>query len=197
LASGRPEDVDSSAHDRDDELVRRAKNGDVAAYGQLVQRHQALAVKTAMILGAGHSAEDVAQEAFLAAWRSLDRFHAGRPFRPWILRIVTNEVRSRQRTNQRREAILARHSHDVAPDDTAGGEVVAVQADTSRIVLAAIARLPERHRAVVAYRYLLQLSESETAAALRCPPGSVKSRLSRAMARLRDDPSLVELLDRT
>jgi RNA polymerase sigma-70 factor (ECF subfamily) len=189
--------VDSSAQERDDELVRRAKNGDVAAYGRLVQRHQAIALKTAMLLGAGQSAEDVAQEAFLAAWRGLTRFDTGRPFRPWILRIVLNEVRSRQRTDQRREAILARHSHEVAPNDGVAGELLAVRAETSRLVLAAVARLPAPHRDVVTFRYMLELSESETATALGCPRGSVKSRLSRAMARLRQDPSLVELFDQT
>jgi RNA polymerase sigma-70 factor (ECF subfamily) len=197
LAGERPEDVDSSALIRDDELVWRAKNGDLTAYGQLVRRHQTIAVRTAMLLGAGHSAEDVAQEAFLAAWRGLERFDADRPFRPWILRIVTNEVRSRQRTDQRRDAILARRRHEVAPEDTAPGELLALRAETSRIVLAAVGRLPQRYRAVVAYRYLLELSESETAAALGCAPGSVKSRLSRAMARLRNDAALAELLDRT
>lgn len=197
MGTGHFERLASSDQDGDDELVRRAKRGEIAAYERLVRRHQTVAVKTAIFLGAGDAAEDAAQEAFFAGWRALERFDPSRPFRPWILRIVTNEVRSRQRTAQRREAILTRHSHDISPEDAESGDLVAAKAETSRAVLAAIARLPEVHRAVVTYRYLLELSESETAAALGCPTGSVKSRLSRAMARLRKDPSLIELLDRT
>jgi RNA polymerase sigma-70 factor (ECF subfamily) len=159
----------------------------------LVSRYQAVVVRAALFAGAGDNAEDAAQDAFVAAWQALPRFAVGAAFRPWIVTIVTNGVRNRHRSQRRREAILERYW--AAAYEPAGDSVDAAMAgDTRRLLLTAISRLPVRHQTVVAYRYLLQLSEAETAAALGWPVGTVKSSLSRAMTRLRRDQSLDGLL---
>jgi RNA polymerase sigma-70 factor (ECF subfamily) len=166
-------------------LIERAQRGDAAAYEELVRAYQAIAFRTARAIGASApDAEDAAQEAFVKAWRALPRFHSGSPFRPWLLTIVANEARSRRRSLARRDAAAARAA--VAPPAVArSAEDSALDAARANALLAAIARLPDAQREVVALRYLLDLSEAETAKVLRCRPGTVKSRLSRALERLR------------
>jgi RNA polymerase sigma factor (sigma-70 family) len=182
------------ADDPDQLLIALAKGGDAQAYGRLVQRYQGLVVRTARALGAGEVAEDAAQDAFVAAWEALDRFDDERPFRPWILAIVTNGVRNRQRAWRRRPLVLQPYAEADQPLAPAGDDIAMVR-ETRRLLVAAIGRLPERQQLVVAYRYLLQLSEAETATALGWPAGTVKSRLSRALDRLGQDPTLTNLLD--
>jgi RNA polymerase sigma factor (sigma-70 family) len=189
------ERIDQPATEESDaDLVGRSRAGDVEAYGRLVARYQTVVLRAALFAGAGDNAEDAAQDAFVAAWRALPRFVDGAAFRPWIVTIVTNGVRNRHRSQRRRQAILERYWRRV--DDSAEDQSLdaAVAAETRRLLLSAIARLPARQQTVVAYRYLLQLTEAETAAALGWPPGTVKSRLSRAMARLRHDHTLDGLL---
>jgi RNA polymerase sigma factor (sigma-70 family) len=131
-----------------------------------------------VITGNAAEAEDATQEALLKAWRALHRFRAGEPFRPWLLRIVANEARSRRRSAGRRVRLALRAAADMPP---AGGEP-----DERRAVLEALARLPEDARTVLACRYVLGLSEQETATALDVAPGTVKSRTARALDRLRE-----------
>jgi RNA polymerase sigma factor (sigma-70 family) len=191
-----PRAIPASPLARDEQaLVRAARAGDGVAYGELVRLHQGAVLRTARYLGAGDAAADAAQEAFVIAWRSLPRFVDGMPFRPWIVKIVTNEVRNKQRNRKRRAEIVAEFAPSLAPADAPGNDTEIVHNDGRRLLREAISRLPERQRLVVAYRYLLELTEQETADALGWPRGTVKSRLSRALARLRDDPSLGGLLD--
>ncbi len=169
------------------ELVDRAKRGDVMAYEELVRRYQEIAYRTAYLLGGGASeAEDAAQEAFTKAYYALSRFRQGAPFRPWLLRIVANEARNRRRSSGRRAALALRVHEDRRPTDAAPSPEVAVLAHERRMaLLQALAALRDEDRQVIQCRFLLDLSEAETAAALDCPRGTVKSRLSRALARLR------------
>lgn len=176
-------------------LIRASRSGRHDAYGVLVRRYQDLVVKVAVLLGAADQAEDAAQEAFVSAWRALDRFTEGSPFRPWILQIVRNEVRNRQRTLLRRRTMWSQVVTELLPPDAEASDAPALRADERRALYAALAGLPERQRLVVAYRYLLDLSEQETAAALRLPAGTVKSRLSRALGQLRVDPAVAALLE--
>ena len=120
--------------DRDDEdaaLVVRARAGDREAFGVLVTRHQRAALRTAFAIGGSESeAEDVTQEAFVKAFRSLRRFQDGRPLRPWLMQIVANEARNRRRSRGRRERLAVRAaSVGGAPsgsaEDLALGEVTA------------------------------------------------------------------------
>jgi RNA polymerase sigma factor (sigma-70 family) len=169
------------------ELVEAARGGDVDAYAGLVERHRDVAFRTAyFVTRSTADAEDAAQEAFVKAYYALGRFRAGEPFRPWLLRIVGNEARNRIRAAQRRERMALRLAHDRPSDDAAPSpESAAIRRDALETLASALAALPERDRLVVSYRYLLELSEAETAAVLGIRPGTVKSRLSRALARLR------------
>jgi RNA polymerase sigma factor (sigma-70 family) len=171
----------------EDEAVERAKSGDRDAYAFLVARYSALAHRTAYLLGAGHEAEDVTQEAFVKAYRALSTFRTGSAFRPWLLRIVANETRNLHRTLRRRSSLelrLAVRADDTDPA-TPSPEHSAVASDTNAILLATVNALPHRDRLVLTCRYFLDLSEAETAQVLAWPRGSVKSRLSRALVKLR------------
>ncbi len=161
----------------------------MTAYEELVQRYQDLAIRTAyVIVGAEGEAEDAAQEAFVKAYYALGRFRRGAPFRPWLLQIVANEARNRRRAAGRRLDLALRAAEEPAhgraepsPEDEALAD------ERRRILLDAVNRLREEERQVVACRYFLGLSEAETAMALKIPKGTVKSRLSRALDRLRVD----------
>jgi RNA polymerase sigma-70 factor, ECF subfamily len=169
------------------DLVERARGGDVAAFESLVRAHQEVAIRTAwFISGGADDAEDAAQEGFVKAFGALARFKRGAPFRPWLLTIVANEARNRRRSAGRREALALRLLQDRRPDGAAPSPESAVLAEERRsTLLTALARLDEADRLVIALRYLLELSEAETAAALDIPKGTVKSRLSRGLDRLR------------
>ena len=171
----------------DAELVRLAARGDIPAYEALVERYRTLAFRTAYVITRSSAdAEDAAQEAFVKAYYALDRFRPDGEFRPWILRIVGNEARNRRRSARRRDALVLRLAEDRPSGASAQApEAAALSAESERTLLRAVSELPERDRLVVSYRYLLELSEAETAAALDLRPGTVKSRLSRALAKLR------------
>jgi len=171
----------------DAELVELAKAGDVRAYGELVDRHREIAFRTAYLIARNSAdAEDATQDAFVKAYYALDRFRTAEPFRPWILRIVSNEARNRRRSAGRRERLALRVIERRGPGDAAPSpDAAAIAQETRGALLAALETLPERDRQVIACRYLLELSEAETATMLGVRPGTVKSRLSRALARLR------------
>jgi RNA polymerase sigma factor (sigma-70 family) len=168
-------------------LVERARRGDSAAYEALVRAHQDIAFRTACLLaGSSADAEEAAQEAFVKAWRALPRFRAGAPFRPWLLAIVANEARNRRRAAGRRAGLALRVAAERSSADAAPSPEAALLAGGEReALLVALVALDERDQAVIACRYLLDLSERETADVLGCRPGTVKSRLSRALERMR------------
>lgn len=172
----------------DDALVDRARRGDVDAYEALVRQHERVAVRVAFTVGHPWvDAESVAQEAFVKAYRALPRFRSGARFRPWLLAIVANEARNQRRSALRRDRAAERLAAlDGQRDATPSPEAVALRAEERAALLAAVGRLGERDRLVVACRYFLDLSEAETAAVLAVPRGTVKSRLARALSRLRD-----------
>jgi RNA polymerase sigma-70 factor (ECF subfamily) len=170
------------------ELVERAKRGDHAAYGELVQTYQGLAFRTAyLIVGNAADAEDAAQEAFVKGFYALRRFRPGAPLRPWLLQIVANEARNRRRSAGRRVNLALRAAEEAPPGEAAPSpERALLQTEQRSALLAAVNELREEDRLVIACRYFLELSEEETAAALGWRRGTVKSRLSRALARLRE-----------
>jgi RNA polymerase sigma factor (sigma-70 family) len=178
---GRPLDEEES------QLVERARGGDVRAYESLVRRYQDLAYRTArLITGSAADAEDATQEGLVKAWYALDRFRERAPFRPWLLSIVANEARNRRRSGRRQDDLAlrvagTRPSGDAAPSP----EAAALAEERRRALLEAVTGMAERDRLVIAARFFLELSERETAEVLGCRPGTVKSRVSRALARLR------------
>jgi RNA polymerase sigma-70 factor (ECF subfamily) len=169
------------------ELVARAKRGDVNAYEELVRAHQSIAFRVALVVGLGAAdAEDVTQEAFVKAYRALGRFRPESPFRPWLLQIVTNEARNRRRSGARRAALVDRAAAEPTSGDAAPSpEAVLLASERRRALLEALEHLPDADREVLSCRYLLDLSEDETASALGIRRGTVKSRTSRALERLR------------
>jgi RNA polymerase sigma-70 factor (ECF subfamily) len=153
----------------------------------LVKQHYGVAFRTAyLITGSAADAEDAVQEALLKAYRALSRFRSEQPFRPWLLSIVANQARNQRRSSGRRTA----HSLPLSPDlqlrDPARSPEVAAEAAEERAaLLRGLNTLPAQDRQVIACRYLLELSTGETAAVLGWPDGTVKSRLSRGVERLR------------
>jgi RNA polymerase sigma factor (sigma-70 family) len=134
-------------------------------------------------------ADDAVQEAFLKAYAALPRFRVDAPFRPWVLRIVANEARNRRRSAGRREGLALRAA---AADPTGGPTAVAsdpeqdvMAAETRAELLAALQRLGDDDREILGARFFLDLSEAETAETLGIARGTVKSRTSRALGRLR------------
>jgi RNA polymerase sigma-70 factor (ECF subfamily) len=175
------------------ELVLRAQRGDDGAFAELVRPHQEIAFRVAyLITGSASDAEDAVQDGALKAWRALGRFRPGEPWRPWLLSIVANEARNRRRSAGRRAQLALRASREQASGDAAPfpgsstPEAAALAGEERRRLLAALESLPDEARNVLACRYLLELSEAETAAALGVRRGTVKSRTSRALDRLRE-----------
>jgi RNA polymerase sigma-70 factor (ECF subfamily) len=171
----------------EDELVERACRGDGAAFGTLIRDHQEIAFRTAYLITRNAAdAEDAVQTALVKAFHALPRFRRGAPLRPWLLAIVANEARNRRRSAGRREHLALRAAHDLPSGDAAPSpEGSLLAAEQRQTLLAALETLREEERLVLSCRYLLDLSEEETAAALGVRRGTVKSRTSRALGRLR------------
>jgi len=157
----------------DGALVRAAQRGSEAAVEELFARHWPDAYRTALLIAHDRAAaEDIAQEAFLAALRALPRFDRRRPLRPWLHRIVVNRAIDWARARRLRAEVTAESLPEpVAPPVDLGlGEIGP-----------ALARLTPEHRAVVVMRYLLEFTPGEIAAALEIPRGTVNSRLRRGL----------------
>jgi RNA polymerase sigma factor (sigma-70 family) len=131
-------------------------------------------------------AEDAAQEALVKAYYALNRFRPDAAFRPRLLQIVANTARNRRRAAGRRARLALRAASERGSESAAASPEASALADEQRReLLAVINNLREEDRLAIACRYFLELSEAETAAATGCAPGTVKSRLSRALDRLR------------
>ena len=185
------------------ELIRRAREGEPAAWETLVRNHQEHIFRLAYLtLQDAAEAEDMAQETFLRAFLALDRFELGRPVRPWLTRIAVNLARNRRRSlgrylNQLRRAFASEPEPDRNSDALENGLQAQWQADRLRN---AVQKLSRQKQEVLYLRFFLAMSEAEMAEALTIPPGTVKSRLHRAIADLRriieaDFPELQELLE--
>jgi RNA polymerase sigma-70 factor, ECF subfamily len=159
----------------DEALLTAIRGGSRAAWGELFARHADAAWRTAFAVVRDHArAEDIVQDAFLRAIRSADRFDRQRPFRPWLLRIVTN-----------RAVDVLRHEQFATPGAVERTDAVGDDGDGDPAdVRAALARLDPDRRAVVVLRYWLDLAPSEIADRLEVPIGTVWSRLSRALDEL-------------
>ena len=167
-------------------LVRAAQGGSAEAMEELFRRHWPRAHRAAwLVVHDAAAAEDVAQEAFLAAVRALDRFDRRRPFGPWLHRIVVNRAIDYARAREVRREVPA--------DAVAEARAVLESGDPpSGEVLAALARLAPEHRAVIVLRHLLEFTPGEIAKVLGLPRGTVNSRLRRGLDALaeplRPDP---------
>jgi len=169
------------------ELVERAKRGDVSAYELIVERYQEPVFRAAyLVTRSAADAQEAAQDAFVKAYAALGRFRSGSPLRPWLMQIAVNESRNRLRAAGRREALALRAAAE-RPSEGAdpSPETALLAAERRRALLAALDGLREEDRLVISCRFFLDLSERETAQVLGWRQGTVKSRLSRALDRLR------------
>ncbi len=165
--------------------IEHALAGDAAAFGVLVERYQEVAFRAAyLIVRDAQAAEDVAQDAFVRAQSRLASFRREEPFRPWLLRIVTNLALNEVRARTRRGGLFGRVAAFARRDEPSPHAEVAASDDASAL-LRAIGELPEDDRVVLHLRYFLELPEREIALAIGTPTGTVKSRLHRASKRLR------------
>jgi RNA polymerase sigma-70 factor (ECF subfamily) len=158
--------------------VRAAQRGSLPDLEELFRAHWPRAYRAAyLVTHDAAAAEDIAQESFLAAIRALDRFDRGRPFGPWLHRITVNRAIDWTRARKLR-AEVELHESLPAPDETR---------PPRDDVLAALARLPPEHRAVIVMRHLLEFTPGEIAEALDLPRGTVNSRLRRGLDSLVDE----------
>lgn len=150
-----------------------------------------------LILHDRHDAEEAVQDAFLRAWRFRAAIPAGDGVRPWLYRVVVNACYSKLRVDARRRGSASPAVADAPPIDCGDREpeLLALASEQQRLVLAALQRMPDHLRVVVALRYYAQLSEKEIAAVIHRRPGTVKSRLHEARARLGADPGLSALCE--
>jgi RNA polymerase sigma-70 factor, ECF subfamily len=161
----------------DEALAGRAARGDAAAFEELVRRHQDRLYTLALrVTGSDADARDCVQEGLIAAWRGLGSFRGDARFSTWVYRIVLRKaydaIDRRRRTPEPVEELRA-----VAPADDPGGRID---------LLTALAGLDLEFRAVAVACDVLGLSMEEAGSVLDLPPGTVKSRLHRARARLAD-----------
>lgn len=168
----------------EDDLVERARTGELVAFEVLVDRYQEIALRVAFAI-VPVDAEDVVQEAFVKAYRALPRFRPGAPFQPWVLRIVSNEARNHRRRHARQTRLALREGARRATSTVTTPESAVIDEEDRRRLADAISCLPPADREVIALRWFAGLSEAEMATVLDCRPGTVKSRLSRALGRLR------------
>lgn len=165
-------------------LIQRAANGDTSAWEPLMLAHQQAVFRFAtLLLGDADDAEDIAQETFLRAWKHLKRFDPARPLRPWLLSIVANLSRNRHRSVGRYVSALMRAFRE-QPKASLPDELSAQNTESNEL-WRAVQQLDLPDQQIVYLRYFLDLPVSETADALQIAEGTVKSRLSRALEKLR------------
>jgi RNA polymerase sigma-70 factor (ECF subfamily) len=156
--------------------VRAAQGGSASGIEALFRLHWPRAYRAAyLVVHDAAAAEDIAQEAFLAAVRNLDRFDRRRPFGPWLHRIVVNRSIDWTRARQLRG--------ETELSDVAGSDDPASLDDS---LLGALAALPPEHRAVIVLRHLLEYTPGEISELLGLPRGTVNSRLRRGLDSLRE-----------
>lgn len=171
--------------DDDAALVSRARAGDASAFEEIVRRHQRRVYAAARRIVRRHEeADDVTQEAFLKAWRALDRFELGRPFGPWVARIAVHVALDRVRSPRWHERPLP-EDHDETPSAAPSPERALRDAEAAATLEEALGALPPEQRAVFALRTLEEMTCPEIARELGLPEGTVMSRLFRARDRLR------------
>lgn len=167
------------------DLICRAARGDAEAFRQLVEAYQTPAYRLAARMCGPDSAEDVTQEAFLAAWRALPEFRGDCRFSTWLYRLVSNAAIDCLRREKKH-----RDTGDVddleLPDGGPSLQEQAERSDTRDAVRRALDRLSPEHRQVLLLRFMQELDYGEIARALDVSEGTVKSRINRAKSKLRE-----------
>jgi RNA polymerase sigma-70 factor (ECF subfamily) len=172
--------------------VRAARQGDVDAFNRLVERYETTAYNVALrTIGSPEDAADATQEAFLSAYRAMAEFRGG-SFKAWLLRIVINACHDLSRRQRRRPATSmdalveetgeAPWSDPGAPDP----EAIVLSREMRSVIEQVLAELPDEQRIAIVLVDLQELSYEEAAEAMGCAVGTIRSRLARGRARVRD-----------
>lgn len=168
------------------ELIQRTQSGDDEAYQTLIDLHREAVFRLAyLMLNHREDAQDITQEAFLRAYRNIHRFDTTRSFRPWILSITANLCRNHRRSIGRYWHMLGRVTRQFTTEQTLSTEQQVIQQTEVARVLEQIRQLTATEQEIIYLRYFLDLSVEETAHTLEIRPGTVKSRLHRAIQQLR------------
>ena len=167
-------------------IIARARRGDADAFEQLVVAYRDQVFRLALrMCGNEADADEVAQEAFLSAWKALPNFRGDSRFSTWLYQLTSHAAIDLMRREKRQ--IVAEDITDVgAPDPAPGPQQQAEQSETRQAVRDAMAQLSPEYRQIVVLRFLQELSYEEIGAVLKLPPGTVKSRLNRAKSQLKD-----------
>ena len=173
----------------ENELVRAAAHGDEAAFGELVRMYENKAYHLALrMCGNAEDACDVAQDAFLAAWRGLPSFRGDAGFSTWLYRLVSNAAIDHLRRTKHQRSQMSLDDEEMnldTPDPAPGPQENAESLDLQRVVQDGLNQLGDDHRTVLVMREVQSLSYEEIARALAIDLGTVKSRISRARSALR------------
>lgn len=185
----------SDGLDPDEELVRRFQGGDKAAFSDILQRYQDRVYTLSLRwMGEQEVAEEVAQDVFVALFRSLDRFRGESRLSTWIFRVTVNHCKNRRLYRRRRKVDQHEPLEGLRPDDDApvrqlpddgpGTDTRVHRSEAGRLLQDALERLDESHRTILVLRDVEDLPYEEIAEILDLPRGTVKSRLHRARAEL-------------
>lgn len=167
-------------------IIARARRGDADAFEQLVAAYRDQVFRLALrMCGNEADADEVAQEAFLSAWKALPNFRGDSQFSTWLYQLTSHAAIDLMRREKRQ--IAAEDITEVsAPDPAPGPQQQAEQSETRQAVRDAMAQLSPEYRQIVVLRFLQELSYEEIGTVLKLPPGTVKSRLNRAKSQLKD-----------
>jgi RNA polymerase sigma-70 factor (ECF subfamily) len=180
------------AQPSDDDLAARAKSGELDAFNLLVERYQRPVYGLCLrMLSSAAQAEDAAQDAMISAWRGLGGYRGG-SFQAWILRIAGNQCRDELRKRKRRpqdslDSMMENQGEAAAgPAKVRGPEDQSLDSETARVILAGLSTLPHDQKQAILLCDVHGLAYDEVAATMNSSVGTVKSRISRGRARLRD-----------
>ena len=170
---------------KEQDILRRAQQGDSEAFRQLVEAYQTQVYRLALRMCGADGADDVTQDAFVAAWRALPNFRSDCRFSTWLYRLTTNAAIDCLRREKRH-----RDADDLdgveLPDDGDTPQEAAERTETQTAVRSALSALSDEHRQVLLLRYMQEMDYGEIAVALGISEGTVKSRINRAKARLKE-----------
>ena len=167
----------------DDQAIARCQEGDREAFRHLVERYKDVLYGTAILMTGNRAvAEEMVQEAFLSAWRGIGGFEQGRPAKPWLTRILVNGALARRR--KRAVSTVPMTDSDQPDADSSSDELDALE--SRAVVRQALAQLDADQHRIVVLRYFAELTVPEIASSMGLKEGTVKSRLHRALARLRE-----------
>ncbi len=167
-------------------LIRRAQKGDQAAFQRLFEMYHNISWRTARVMLADQrAAEDAVQEGWFDAWKNLNKFQANRPFRPWLLTLITNRCHKSIPQTNKLLVPLDQVEVDNLVDDTYKAIHHFIRQETSKQLKEMLSTLSAEHRQVLELRYFADLELTEIALLVGAPTGNVKSRLHRALQAVR------------